>query len=36
MQREALAVEKQVAGQEHPDTLASACNLALSLSHRGC
>jgi hypothetical protein len=32
MQREVLAVEQRVLGADHPDTLSTAGNLALSLS----
>ena len=31
IQREVLGVQRRVLGEEHPDTLLSACNLALSL-----
>ncbi len=34
MQREVLAVHKRVLGAEHPETLISASNLAMSLSHQ--
>ena len=32
MEREVLAVRKRVLGADHPDTLSTAGNLALSLS----
>ena len=35
MQREVLAVNERVLGAEHPDTLTTANNLALSLSDQG-
>ena len=35
MEREVLAVRKRVLGDEHPDTLMTAGNLALSLSGQG-
>ena len=35
MQREVLAVEQRVLGAEHPGTLCTAKNLALSLSRQG-
>ena len=35
MQREVLEVRKRVQGPEHPDTLATASNLASSLSGQG-
>ena len=35
MQRGVLAVRRRVLGADHPDTLTTANNLAISLSHQG-
>ncbi len=35
VEREALDARRRMLGEEHPDTLMSASNLALSLSYQG-